>query len=284
MWSYQKTIFRGIPLKYKDYPLTVSAMRRNEIMFLEYSFIETFGQELLEKYRSKISVSSPISFFSNVSAVCAWSWFLSLVHIIVKIQNDLSLLKPLQNPSVITVFENFIKIERNKLPEQVFQSTNTVFGENENYDYFMKRALSNTEVSSMVYGFEYFQHLNYDVRGDLNYNPFPTMVMDWTEDIAIANRFSYLNGEAGIVLSVDYDKYKQLLYDEWYPFIMHAGVASGLSGFTPYFDHHFLFSKNNKNMQNPKGVVLFWPWDYTVSELKKNELGRKLGFEQIHIF
>ena len=62
-------------------------------------------------------------------------------------------------------------------------------------------------------------HLNYDIRGNLNYNPFPTMVMDWTEDIKIANDFSCADGELGI--------------------------------------------------------VLFWPWNYTIDELATNEVGQK---------
>lgn len=32
--------------------------------------------------------------------------------------------------------------------------------------------------------------------GNLNYSP--TMVMDWTEDIIIADRFSYADGNSGI--------------------------------------------------------------------------------------
>ena len=41
--------------------------------------------------------------------------------------------------------------------------------------------------------------------------------------------------------------------------------------------------KKNINMQKQKGVVLFWPWAYTIEELEKNELGRKLGFNVIKI-
>lgn len=188
-----------------------------------------------------------------------------------------------QYVSVITVFENLVVVEKYCLPQAIYKITDSIFGENKEIDYFTRQAISNTQVSNMVYGLEYFQHLNYDLRGDLKYNPFPTMVMDWTEDPIIADSFSYANGKSGIILSMDYSKYKQLLYDEWYPFMMDVDIASDMPGFTPYFDYHFRFSKNNINMQKQKGVVLFWPWNYTIDELITNEIGQKLGFHKVHI-
>ena len=281
--SYNKIIYRGVPLKFKDMPLTVSAMRENEINFLEESFLDNYGCNLYNYYKNKVNVSSDIPFFSDVSNCSAWSWFLSLVHIIVEIQKKPSLLKPLQYVSVITVFENLVGVEKYCLPQAIYKITDSIFGENKEIDYFTRQVISNTQVSNMVYGLEYFQHLNYDLRGDLKYNPFPTMVMDWTEDPIIADSFSYANGKSGIILSMDYSKYKQLLYDEWYPFMMDVDIASDMPGFTPYFDYHFRFSKNNINMQKQKGVVLFWPWNYTIDELITNEIGQKLGFHKVHI-
>lgn len=229
-------------------------------------------------------VSSSIPFFKDVSNYSAWAWFLSLVHIIIEIQKTPSLLKSLQYVSVITAFEHLVGVEKYSLPQAIYEITDSIFGENENFDYFTRQAISNTQVSNMVYGLEYFQHLNYDLRGDLKYNPFPTMLMDWTEEPTIADGFSYADGKLGIILSIDYNKYKQLLFDEWYPLMMSVDITSNLPGFTPYFDYHFRYSKKNINMQNQKGIVLFWPWNYTINELITNEIGQKLGFHIVHTF
>ena len=180
----------------------------------------------------------------------------------------------------MTVFEDFVSGSEEYLPESAYIKTVAVFSTDEKYDLITHKALSHTCVSQMVYGFEYFQHINYDLRTeDMNYNPFPTMVMDWTEDVAVANEFS----QNGLVISMDYDKYKQLIFNEWHGFLMAADVASFMPGHTPYFDCHFYFSKKNINMQKQKGIVLFWPWAYTIAELEKNELGRKLDFKVIKI-
>ena len=278
--SNQRTIFRGVSLKYKEFPFVVSAMRKNEITYLETFFTEHYGEKLLDYYRAKIfsMPKSDITFFSEVDYLSAWGWFLSLINIAVKANNQKELLNNIRYTSVITAFENFVSENMEYFPESLYTMTANIFSTNDKYDKFTHQATSNTSVSEMVYGFEYFQHINYDLRTkDMNYNPFPTMVMDWTEDVAIANEFS----QNGIVVSIDYDKYKQLIYDEWYEFLMAADIASAMPGFTPYFDYHFAFSKKNINMQKQKGIVMFWPWAYTIEELERNELGRKLGFNVI---
>ena len=72
--SYQNTIFRGVSLKYKDFPFVVSAMRKNEITHLETSFAERFDDKLLDYYRTKIYSlpKSDIAFFSEVDHLAAW--------------------------------------------------------------------------------------------------------------------------------------------------------------------------------------------------------------------
>jgi len=286
VWSYKKDIYRGVAQKYKDSPFTASAMRYNEIVHLEQYFSHMYSKSTLLDLKTKLNSLPAIPFFQDASPLCPWSWFLSSIHIILEAKRNPSLLEPLQYLQIYgvsSVFESMVTVDSELLPELMFRTTRETFSKTEEYDVLIQDALSYTTVSAMVYGYEYFQHINYDLRGDLNYNPFPTMVMDWTEDIIIANRFSYSGEEAGLVLSLDYDKYKQLLYDEWYPLIVHAGIASTTPGFTPYFDYHSIFAAKNTNIQEQKGVVLFWPWDYTIAELLENELGRKIGFKQVPV-
>lgn len=282
--SQQKDIYRGIPKKFENSPLTVSAMRKNELSFLENCYIKLFSKESLEEYRSKILVSTTIPFFANVSNLAAWSCFLSTINIIIEIQKNPSIFSPLQHESVYTVFENLTLIETKDLPKSIYILIKNIFTNFECNDYSFLQEISYTNVSCLVFGFEYFQHLNYNLRGNLDYNPFPTMVMDWTEDISVANDFSFYNNEPGIIISINYEKYKLLIANTWYPLLIAADIASLLPGFTPYFDYHFLFSKTNKNMQQQKGIVLFWPWEYTVDELLTNNLGKILEFKKIHIF
>ena len=280
--SYQNRIYRGISLKYKESPFVVSAMRKNEIAYLENVFSEHYSEEKLDSYKEKMFSlpKSDIDFFFNVNHLSAWGWFLSIINIVVKAKKQKELLNSIQYPSVISAFENLVLSDLESLPERIFEMTVDIFSINDEDDDFLHRATSYTNVCYMVFGFEYFQHINYDLRTDgMNYNPFPTMVMDWTENVAIANEFS----QNGVVVSIEYDKYIQLLYDEWYKFKVAAPIASTTPGFTPYFDYHNLFAKKNTNMQRQKGVVLFWPWEYTIGELEKNELGRKIGFQVIKL-
>lgn len=277
MWSYEKLIFRGVPTKYAAAPLAASALREKEIDYLEKSFLEQFGEQCLFIYKNKVNALSFTSFFTNVNKHCAWAFFLSLVHLAIKINDYPDLIKPITYRNFHTAFENYVKTSMDELPELTYEYINNIFS-NTGCDDDTQMAISFTEVSYMIYGYEYFQHINFSLRGNLEYNPFPTMVLDWTTDIAVANDFSYLNNKPGIVISIEYDKYKQLLYDEWYPLIVHEDIASSVPGFTPYYDYHFLYARRNRNMQAQKGVVLFWPWEYTIAELQQNELGKKLGF------
>lgn len=282
---YNKKIYRGISSKYKNYPFNASAMREKDLAFLENLYIQVYGNKSFEKYKHLISnlKKSEIELFMNVDSSCPWAWFLSIINILIAIKNDVSLLENIHYNTRTSAFENLAKISLDSYPQAVFNITCDVFSQNRS-DLFSSQSLSYSIASYTVYGLEYFQHLNYDLRGNLDYNPFPTLVMDWTDDIQIANSFASGNNNLEkIIVAIDYDKYKKLLFDEWYSFGVDEFIAATIPGVTPYFDYHFIYSKKNINMQNQKGIILFWPWNYTITDLQHNSLGKSLGFEIINI-
>jgi len=123
--------------------------------------------------------------------------------------------------------------------------------------------------------------LNHTFRADLKYNPLPTMLMDWTEDYDTAKEFALSNGDEGLICAIDYNFYKDKTVHEF-------GGDVGIHDFdfarqNVFYDYHNMWTKFNVNMQKQKGIVLFWPWEYSISELSKNELGKQLGFAAFDI-
>lgn len=279
---YNKIIYRGISSKYKNCPLNSSAMREKEITYLEDKYIKLYGEKSFEnyKYLTNNLDTKKIKLFKDIDNYCPWAWFLSIINILIEVKNDANILNNIKYSGVISAFESLTTLNVDLYPENVYRMAKDVFSPDFDNE-IVGKLISNSTASLTVYALEYFQHLNYDVRGDLDYNPFPTMVMDWTESIQIASAFANKNNKEKIIVSIDYEKYKELLYDEWYPIYFDEFIASTVQGFTPYFDYHFLYSKKNINIQTQKGIVLFWPWNYTIDDLENNSLGQKIGFKII---
>jgi hypothetical protein len=124
---------------------------------------------------------------------------------------------------------------------------------------------------------KYMEHQHY-CNKSCGYDPFPndykkngiivdgkglpdhfTLLLDWTQDERKAKEFS---GIDGTIASIDLEMYKNLVGD------------------------NYIMSYNDKIIENmsidtaepQKSIVTFWPWTFTIDELKNNELGKALDF------
>lgn len=277
MWSFQKNIYRGVSKKYANYPFVSSGLRKAEIQYMEQNFINWYSSELLEKYRLRCKNQSKLGIFKDVTNNGVWALFLVITNLAMIAKNNPILMQPITSSQAKFDFNFIPDMDKDKIPELYFSMVSDVFLENQFHS--IEGAMVIMSIHSFVYPMQLFQHLNYTFRAGLPYNPFPTLVLDWTEDLEIAKEFSSTNGSKGIICSIDYDKYKDLFYNEVWPMKVHYMLDSFSQ--TVYYDYHNYFAQYNVNMQNQKGIVLFWPWEYTISELQNNELGRKLGFSII---
>lgn len=279
MENSKEILYRGISKRFIEFPLTVSAMRKNEIIYLEKSYREAYGDDSYFKFKKNIESlpQSSIKFFSSVNTDCIWAFFLSMIHILLVSKKYPSIISDIQYPHMfISSFENAVDQDEQYLPTYAFKSVTDVFTPNSD---FVSCAKSYSTVSNMVYAYEYFQHINFNYRTEnMNYNPFPTMVMDWTESFDIATQFATSSKDDGIILAVNYAKYKQMIFDDWFPLLMATDIAGCAPGLTPYFDCNFFVAAKNHNMQVQKGATLFWPWKYTVRDLLSNEVGQRISF------
>ena len=254
-------------------------MRKNEIDYLEKSYKETFGEDSYSEFKKKIELlpKSSIKFFSSVNNDCMWAFFLSMIHMLLVSKKYPSIISDIQYPqNFISLFENAVGQDEQYLPEYSLKCISDIFSPDND---FISCSKSYSTVSNMVYAYEYFQHINFDYRTEnMNYNPFPTMVMDWTESFDIATQFAASQKDNGIILSINYNKFKQMIYDDWFQIFMLTDIAGIGPGLTPYFDYNFFVAAKNYNMQTQKGATLFWPWKYTIQELLSNELGKKIDF------
>ena len=164
-------------------------------------------------------------------------------------------------------------------------------------DFFDNDQEVNTmHIQWILHDYAFFQHLNHvfsKLDGSGKYRSiFPTLTMDWTWDYNKAKEFA---GHKGNVLSINFDAYKN-----WAIFKNHTllktvnepekGILSKklIFGFESYRDTETWHdnkvdwdSWDNNLMIEQSGAIIFWPWTYTIEEMKVNELGKLFCFKQI---
>ena len=277
MWSNQRRIYRGLSKKYASYSFVASGLRKAEIQYMEQNFINWYGQELFDEYKSKSKNQSKFKVFKDVTDNGVWALFLAMVNLAMTLKGNPILMLPLTFEEVIFESRFIPELDKDEIPERYFDRLSDIFMDMECKFSGLDGAMADFSISSFVHPMQLCQHLNFTFRAGLPYNPLPTLVLDWTEDVNIALEFSNSSsGDSGMICSIDYDKYKNLFYDEVWPMQTHYLVDSPMGG--AYYDYHNFFAKYNVNMQAQKGIVLFWPWEYTIDELQKNDLGQKLDF------
>jgi hypothetical protein len=119
----------------------------------------------------------------------------------------------------------------------------------------------------------YFQHLNHvfkDISTQLYGVPslFPSMWLDWTENLEIAKRFA---GDGGVVLSLDIDRLAPRI---WTFIDKYTGEIE--PGNPMYYGYTNRDARNNVLMREQKGYLVFWPfYSITIEQLKDDSHGDK---------
>jgi len=133
----------------------------------------------------------------------------------------------------------------------------------------------------------FFQHFNH-VLSKLDKDChvfFPTLALDWTWNKSIAERFANADGEKGTILSISWEA-----YEEWNPLkkFSECNLKTGnkrtiIFGFESYrnnppWNKYAWNSCDNNLLIEQEGAVVFWPWKYTIDQLKLNDLCKVFDF------
>jgi hypothetical protein len=89
---------------------------------------------------------------------------------------------------------------------------------------------------------------------------FPTMCLDFSDNLDTMRAFGFINGDS-VVYSIDIDEVPQFIYDSY-----HRECDYKLNTGTPINEN------TNKLMKLQKGYCIYWPWKYTIKELKENKM------------
>jgi hypothetical protein len=94
---------------------------------------------------------------------------------------------------------------------------------------------------------------------DKKRDAFPTMCLDFSDNLDVMRAFLFIqNGSA--LYSIDVDAVPQFMYDFYER--EHDWILNGVP-----------IGKNTNNlMKLQKGYCVYWPWKYTINELKENKM------------
>jgi hypothetical protein len=95
---------------------------------------------------------------------------------------------------------------------------------------------------------------------DKKRDAFPTMCLDFSDDLDVMRAFGFIHDDS-VVYSIDIDEVPQLIYDSY-----HREHDWKLNSGTP------IGKNTNKLMKLQKGYCIYWPWKYTIKELKENKM------------
>ena len=147
-------------------------------------------------------------------------------------------------------------------------------------------------ISRLWYTFAIFQHINliYDAqwfnhRNQTPKNLYPIMSIDWTTSKTVIKQWNF-GGLDKIVIQIDLNKYISKFKIPYLPPTAYKDNSSvfGLSGYKNFLSKNnsdFRGNERNNLMKQQHGLLIFWPWLYTISDLEKNDLGRFLDFKII---
>jgi len=278
-------LYRGQASEYRYKRFVPSALRQECIEYMEH---EIFGpnKQSIETWRKKcrFQPQKRQRKYIDCSLNAFYAYWLSLMNCaIAVIQNKIVLL--FCNSQFFTGWEQDAMvvpgISSQGLHEKCFERAKAFFDSDEK-----DSPLSFQEI---LHDYAFFQHFNHVLcKLDKNNKTkplFPTLVLDWTWDFSMAEKFA---GENGNVVSISVECYKL-----WNPprrikipsseqnAPLYKIDVPGLETYknAPFWgSDDYTHSWDNNLMMEQKGAVIFWPWDYTVDDLLSNDLGRALNF------
>jgi hypothetical protein len=94
---------------------------------------------------------------------------------------------------------------------------------------------------------------------DRKRDAFPTMCLDFSDDLDTMRAFGFIHDDS-VVYSIDIDEVPPYIYDSYHR--KHDWKLNGEP----------IGKNTNKLMKLQKGYCIYWPWKYTVEELKENKM------------
>ena len=313
------TIYRGIGARHRDSFFVPSALRHAELEYMQRYVEEHLSETarlLFAKRFRECRNAYTVPQYADVSDHAVAAYFLNIIHLSLSLRSNESI-KLMQPEKEITGIENFrtlSELEDSILVENAFQHIDGFFITPQS-NFFRKTGefvniepiKNGLQLSQRIDYYSLFQHLNYTLK-HYPYYFFPTMVLDWTDDLDVAKRFAYSATGKGVICSLDYDCYANFFNTifEHLGFPMGTQIVSGKTANGEKFiglsdqiastqiqemekvvwatsHYNKLYSAyNNQSMRDQKGYTLFWLWEYTIDELLKNEIGKKLVFK-VHL-
>jgi hypothetical protein len=289
-------LYRGQSRTYRYCPLTPTAMRCNNIPLLrtnpEYA-------QLVSRY-SDFSPEKTTEWYKDIRGITDLdinpfeAYFLSLVNLCIAIKRNPLLKKFCKAPFFVDTEHDFGALDCGDAStvEKCYTYAKAMFKNTEekqtlaNYHNIIKEDLS------------YFQHLNHVFNRLLGYCPFPTMMLDWTDNLDIAKKF--VKNKKTDILSIDMKKYFDFLQaglkvtldfsKPLLPQIIQAQTIymSGMSIDTDFKNiepnimglyAYRMHGCTNQLMIDQQGVTIFWPWSFTPAELvNQRKEGKGLGY------
>ena len=278
-------LYRGQLKKYYSEPFAPSALRDESIKNMECKLLQ-YGIDI-NKFKLKCIPNKILQHYCNRDyqppMEAFYAYWLSLVNCAIAVNEN-----PVCFYFCRSYFftKNFDKdkvgiygLSTERIADVCFSYAKDLFdSEKSNETYHLQLIL---------HDYAFFQHFNHLLsKINKNYSTlFPTLVLDWTWDKSIAERFADTDVEKGTVLSISWKAYKKWNPTKNYK-VIHLNTCEKrvpIFGFESYmnfppWDKYDWYSYDNNLMIDQSGAVIFWPWEYTINQLKKNPLGKTLDF------
>jgi hypothetical protein len=276
-------LYRGQSSDFRYRRFTPSALRCRNIEYMEEELSRC--QIDVQDYKQKCIPNRIVQQYCNSNyrptREAFYAYWLSLVNCAININTNTICYKFCK--------ARFFTKNKNKDGVGIHELSNALIAD-ECYsyakDFFDSDKLNETyHLQLILHDYAFFQHFNH-VLSKINKNVtsfFPTLVLDWTWDKYLAEKFA---GETGNILSISWEAYK-----EWVPFKNFKEVhldtneqRTPVFGFESYlndspWNQYNWYSMDNNLMIEQKGAVIFWPWDYTIDKLLSNTLGKDFDFK-----
>jgi hypothetical protein len=140
-----------------------------------------------------------------------------------------------------------------------------------------------------------FQHMNY-IANDY----FPTMMLDFTKDPKTFEVFDFVRNNPAKIYSINFCEENFILIKDEHSYGISEEYMNYSQGFAlnavRYEENHttgiqnwktgkineksIFVEENNPFMTAQKGVCVYWPWYYSIEELKNNDFGKMIEFKE----
>jgi hypothetical protein len=253
--------------------LIPTALRCHNFLWLEKEFPVTRGIDLSVTSRDKSSLPKPESHPDERSIK---AYYLSLRNIIQTIHhNPIFKNFALLDQDWYDLFKDFHNNSNRDIQNSIDNLDGFFCGNKSEFNDFDVSNASFIQKLPFLKLSHHFQHFNLNFENlpyigepphkesqicDKKRDAFPTMCLDFSDDIDVMREFQFINDNSA-VYSIDVDAVPQFMYDFYnrkYNYKLNTGTLIG--------------SNTNKLMKLQNGYCVYWPWKYTIDELKKNKM------------